>query len=334
MTDAVENAARAPKFRPAGEPLPPRDPGAFGWSASRHETFATCPRKYYYSYYASVTDPEVRRLKELSALALWAGTVVHETIETFLAERDDVPGRDEQEALVRAVVHGRMLDEWKSSESGSGPFRLFEHEYAQPIEKEDKKILVGIVQRSLRNFFTSPTLREALQAGRGNWLSMEELVAFHVDDVPVYLRMDLAFRDGRGLVRIVDWKTGRRPGKFNEIQIAGYALFAAERAWASATQIETELAYLLWPRYVRRKVDEARIEQARRFVRRSARTMRALLADPDLNVARMEDFPRVDRPAVCRRCNFRRLCYPRDEVLQKPRRSSSAGPGSQAGRAR
>jgi hypothetical protein len=326
VTDALDAPPRPGKFRPRGEALPPRDPAAFGWSASRHETFASCPRRYYYAYYASAADPEVRRLKELSALALWAGTVVHETIETFLAERDDVPGRDEQEALIRAVVHGRMLEEWKASESGGGGFRLFEHEYAQPIEKEDKKILVGIVQRSLRNFFASPTLREAIGAGRENWLSMEELVSFRVDDVPVYLRMDLAFRDARGLVRIIDWKTGRRPGKFNEIQIAGYALFAAERSWAPAPQIETELAYLLWPRYVRRKVDEDRLEQARRFVRKSARTMRALLADPEANLARMEDFPRVDRPVVCRRCNFRRLCYPRDEILQKPRRG--AGPGA------
>jgi hypothetical protein len=27
----------------------------------------------------------------------------------------------------------------------------------------------------------------------------------------------------------------------------------------------------------------------------------------------MEDFAMVERPQVCRRCNFRRLCYPRAE---------------------
>ena len=64
---------------------------------------------------------------------------------------------------------------------------------------------------------------------------MEELVSFHVDDVPVFLRMDLAFRDERDRVRIVDWKTGRRAGKFNDVQIAGYALYAAEKGWGQAT---------------------------------------------------------------------------------------------------
>jgi len=126
-----------------------RDARAFAWSASRHDTFATCPRKYYYSYYGILEDPEVQRLKQLSALALWAGSVVHETIEDFLRTSDEIPEPAVQEALIRSVVHERMLKEWKQSEGGTEGFRLFEHEYTQPIEQEDKKILVGIVMRSL-----------------------------------------------------------------------------------------------------------------------------------------------------------------------------------------
>jgi CRISPR/Cas system-associated exonuclease Cas4 (RecB family) len=294
-----------------------RDARDFAWSASRHDTFATCPRKYYYSYYGILEDPEVQRLKQLSALALWAGSVVHETIEDFLRTNDAIPEPAVQEAMIRAVVHERMLREWKESESGTSGFRLFEHEYTQPIEQEDKKILVGIVMRSLRNFFRSPLLREAFKVRRSAWLSMEELVSFHVDDVPVFLRMDLAFRDERGRVRIVDWKTGRRAGKFNDVQIAGYALYAAEKGWAaSATEISTELAYLIWPRYVRKDVTQPILDTARRFVTRSAKTMRALLNDPEANFARIEDFPRIDRPRVCRRCNFRKLCFPRAEMLE------------------
>jgi CRISPR/Cas system-associated exonuclease Cas4 (RecB family) len=302
-----------------------RDARAFAWSASRHDTFATCPRKYYYSYYAVVQDPEVNRLKQLSALALWAGSVVHETIEEFLRTNDTIPAPEVQEALIKSVVHQRMLGEWKQSEGGTEGFRLFEHEYAQPIEQEDKKILVGIVMRSLRNFFKSPILREAFRVSRASWLSMEELVSFHVGDVPVFLRMDLAFRDERGRVRIVDWKTGRRAGKNNDLQIAGYALYAAEQGWVtSATEISTELAYLFWPKYVRKDVTQPVLDHARGFVTRSASTMRALLNDPVANLARIEDFPRVDRPPVCRRCNFRKLCFPRGETLDVRKRQPSA----------
>ena len=54
-----------------------------------------------------------------------------------------------------------------------------------------------------------------------------------------------------------------------------------------------------------------KIEDARGFIQRSAGTMKALLLDPLENLARLEDFPMIERPQVCKRCNFRRLCFPR-----------------------
>jgi hypothetical protein len=284
----------------------------FSWSVSRHDTFSSCRRRYFYSYYAANEDPEIRRLKKLSALPLWAGSVVHETIEAFLKERDALPSEAEQEAIVKAAVHGQMLADWRESEAGSLRFRLFEHEYQTPVDPEDKKIVVGTVMRSLRNFFRSPTLEAAFAAGRGRWLTVEDLVSFDVEGVMVFLRMDLAYRDAEGRVVIVDWKTGRGEGRFNEVQMAGYALYAARQGWAaSAEEIQTELAYLAIPRYTRRSVDAKRLDQARAFIVKSAGNMKALLLDPVANLARLEDFPMIERPQVCRRCNFRRLCFPR-----------------------
>ncbi len=60
--------------------------------------------------------------------------------------------------------------------------------------------------------------------------------------------------------------------------------------------------------------------------------MRALLVDPVGNLARLEDFPMCDRPQVCRRCNFRRLCFPREgEVGLLPRGDAAAGPAGYGG---
>jgi CRISPR/Cas system-associated exonuclease Cas4 (RecB family) len=307
---------------PNGE-SPSRD-RSFSWSASRHDTFASCRRRYYYSYYGSLEDEEIRRLKKLSALPLWAGSVVHDTIEAFLKTHDALPSPEEREALVRATVHSGMLADWRESEAGllpedgpprgegSLPFRLFEHEYEIPVEQEDKRIVVNTVMRSLKNFFRTETLREAFAVGRSEWLALEDLVSFHVGDVEVFLRMDLAFRGRDGRVVIVDWKTGRGEGRFNEVQVAGYALYATEKGWVGdPEEISTELNYLVIPRATRRAVTKAKIESARRFIERSARDMKALLLDPMENHARLEDFPMVDRPQLCRRCNFRRLCFPR-----------------------
>ena len=253
----------------------------------------------------------------MSALPLWAGSVVHEIIEGLLKTHDTLPSETEQQAIVHAAVHERLLGDWRASEAGPASedgvlrFRLFEHEYSATVDAEDKKIVVGTVMRSLRNFFRSPVLQEALAVGRSQWLTVEDLVSFDVGGVPVFLRMDLAFRDAQGRVVIVDWKTGRGEGRFNEIQLAGYALYAARQGWVQgAEEIQTELAYLAIPRYVRRSVDARKLDHARAFIEKSAARMKDLLVDPVLNLGRLEDFAMIDRPQACRRCNFRRLCFP------------------------
>jgi hypothetical protein len=307
-----------PPAAAAGDSVPPVD-NPFSWSVSRHDTLSSCERKYYYSYYGSVLDPEVKRLKKLSALPLWAGSVVHETIEGFLKTHDRVPSVTEQEALIHATIHERMLRDWRESEGaalegegGTLLFRLFEHEYEVPVGPDDKKILVGTVMRSLRNFFKSAVLEEAMAVGRGNWLTVEDLVSFTVEGVEIRLRMDLAFRDREGRVVIVDWKTGRSEGRFADVQLAGYALYAFEQGWASVPeQITTELAYLALPRFVRKNVDPQRLDAVRGFIAKSAGKMKSLLLDPEHNLAEISGFARVDRPQVCRRCNYRRLCFPR-----------------------
>jgi CRISPR/Cas system-associated exonuclease Cas4 (RecB family) len=291
----------------------------FRWSISRHESFATCRRRYYYSYYAAAFDPEVRRLKRLSALPLWAGSVVHETIEAFLRDHRQSPTPTEQEAVIRSAVHDKMASEWRESEGGSTRFRLFEHEYEVPVEVEDKKIAVGTVIRSLRQFFRAETLAEALAAGRARWRNLEDLVSFRVGDVEALMRMDLAYGTSDGRVVIVDWKTGRSEGRNNAVQVAAYALYAFEQGWVNdVSRLSTRLEYLALARTVERELDQQALDRARDFIARSAADMRALLADPAANLARIEDFARIDRPQVCRRCNFRRLCFPRHEIDTAP----------------
>jgi CRISPR/Cas system-associated exonuclease Cas4 (RecB family) len=285
--------------------------GDFSWSVSRHDSFQSCKRRYFLSYYAAAHDPEIYRLKKLSALPLWAGNAVHDSIESFLREAEGIPDEAAREALIRRVVHERMLAEWRESESAGDGFRLFEHEYGQDVSQEDKRHLVGIVMRSLRAFFGSETLREAFEAGKENWLALEELADFEVEGVPVKVRMDLAYRRRDGGVVIVDWKTGRFEGRFSEVQVVGYALYAAEHGWADdPLEIETELAYLAIPRFVRRRLRPESLKSARSFIQRSAGRMRELLEDEGENRARLEDFPMIDRPSICRRCGFRRLCFP------------------------
>ena len=86
--------------------------------------------------------------------------------------------------------------------------------------------------------------------------------------------MDLAYRDEDGRVVIVDWKTGRGEGRFNEVQVAGYALYAAEQGWVAAARGDLDRAQL--PRdpeggaaHGRRQEDRARPQLHREERRRT-----------------------------------------------------------------
>ncbi|MGL4854636.1 MAG: PD-(D/E)XK nuclease family protein, partial [Lentisphaeria bacterium] len=65
----------------------------FSWSASRDRLFRSCPRAYYYNYYAYwngwdyKADKETKTiylLKKLQSTTLWAGSIVHDVIKDFL----------------------------------------------------------------------------------------------------------------------------------------------------------------------------------------------------------------------------------------------------------
>jgi CRISPR/Cas system-associated exonuclease Cas4 (RecB family) len=133
------------------------------------------------------------------------------------------------------------------------------------------------------------------------------------------MRMDLAYGMSDGRVVIVDWKTGRSEGRNNAVQVAAYALYAFEQGWVSdVSRLSTRLEYLALARTVDRELDQPALDRARDFILRSAADMRSLLVDPSANLARMEDFARIDRPQLCRRCNYRRLCFPRQEIETAP----------------
>ncbi|MFM7769279.1 MAG: PD-(D/E)XK nuclease family protein [Bacteroidota bacterium] len=59
-----------------------------GWSVSRFDTFSTCKRKYFYTYYAKFDSEfslqEINTLKNLTSEALTIGSLVHDVIETLL----------------------------------------------------------------------------------------------------------------------------------------------------------------------------------------------------------------------------------------------------------
>ncbi|MFH1144886.1 MAG: PD-(D/E)XK nuclease family protein [Candidatus Eisenbacteria bacterium] len=295
------------------------------WSFSRHGAFQNCLRAYYYHYYGSwggwsaEAAPETRRLyllKNLKARHLWAGGIVHEAVAALLgrirARQSGPAAAPEREAAVEAAID-RMRAEFRRSRSGEyvrDPKRitgLMEHHYAQAVADDEWKELADLVRRSMRTFLTGPYPRRLALLPEKDWLALEDLETFPLDEVPVYVKMDLAYRSSEGGILILDWKTGRRDPHPDGLQLGTYALHGTARWGVDPGSIEIREVNLNQGTEESLRISEESLAQARGTILDSIAAMRARLQDAGENRARVEDFP-AQPDAKCRRCCFREVC--------------------------
>jgi hypothetical protein len=299
----------------------------FSWSKSRHERFVECRRAYYYAYYGSWSgweaEPgslarELYVLKKLSSRWQWAGSVVHETLRQLLvrarATGDFLPL---DRLLERTRARARSEWGWSRDKSywreASRITGLLEHEYGEAVAPDDwKRLYEQVIEGSLRAFHASDTLDTIRRTPRGDWLSVDELDSWTFEGTRIWVAVDFAFRDGEGRVHVLDWKTGRER-EVDRVQVGIYALYAHQKWGIALDGVVGGLVYLTGANgagaeRVSVAADATALDACTREMRGSIAGMRALLADPARNLARVESFPQVEDRAVCRRCPFRRPC--------------------------
>jgi hypothetical protein len=294
---------------------------AFTWSRSRDGAFQECRRKYYYQYYGAwggwETDApdEARRLyvlKQLASRQQWAGKVVHGAVEMVLkaiADGHELP----REPFIRDVVE-RMRADWRNSRArryweAPKSAGLFEHEYAIGVKPEVWQALSRHVATCIRNFFQLPLLVEIRATPPQHWLVEYASKAFEFDGTPVWVAPDFGFWQSDRLV-LVDWKTGTAGPQASAFQLGCYALYASEVLQRPAHQLDLLDANLREGTVTRHHCTDDQLESVREQIRLSIRSMKAYLADPVGNVARLEDFERTEDLRLCRWCNFRAVCRP------------------------
>jgi hypothetical protein len=323
----------SPRPRP---PLPARAaaPGErafrneFSWSASRDRLFRECARKYYYAHYgmwggwrrdAEPRTREIYILKNLKTRQMWAGSVVHDAIRRsllLLRNGQSVLAVDD----ILRITRARMRADWlgsKRRQNRVDPKRrlgLLEHAYGLPLAPEDWRAVAGHVEHCLRNFYASPLFRQLARVRPAAWLATEEIRDFQLETgagrVRVWIQIDGAYRAEDGTLVLLDWWTGRARGESSDdwIQRACRALYAAE-TWDVPTRrirlVEFDLGE---DQAVDHAVTNADLEAVRAFIGGSVLDMRRLLASPEANGAREEDFPRTPDRRRCLACPFRRPC--------------------------
>ncbi|MGI5862683.1 MAG: PD-(D/E)XK nuclease family protein [Myxococcales bacterium] len=291
----------------------------FSWSKSRHGKFEECRRLYWFHYYGAwggweaSAAPETREayiLKNLSTRQQWAGKVVHDVIAyaLTLARAGDPPPLNQ----LIARAHRRMREDFRRSRSGEYRARpkrvvgLVEHELGLPVSDAEWKANWDAAESCLRTFYASRWLARARTLAREDWLPIDEIDSFQLDGIRVFAGPDFAFRE-EGTTVLVDWKTGR-PRDEDREQVKGYALFAAAKWGAAPERVLARLVYLGSGEEIDVNVTPAALEEFRAFFRASVSSMKALLRDPERNLAVKDDFPMPEDPSRCRGCCFQRLC--------------------------
>ena len=295
----------------------------FSWSFSRHNSFETCKRKYYYSYYGcwggwdKNADEKIKMLyalNKMTSLPMLAGSIVHDEVERTLKILRYGKKADPEQS--RKNVIKNFKQSWNQSrnkeweDSPKWKTNLFEHFYNQ--KPSDEKLLEtrDLMLDSVDGFFASDSYRFIQTMSDSQWLAIEDLDSFMIHDTKLWVKLDFAIRHGERAY-IYDWKTGKVV-KENEVQLAIYAIYAQQKWAVDLKLIRLFDVYLNQQLPVKVKPTERLINSAKEFIAKSIDEMKALLTDIDKNTAEINKFPRVSEEKdtyPCSYCNFQKICY-------------------------
>jgi hypothetical protein len=293
---------------------PAAPPNEFSWSYSRDALYRQCPRAYYFHYYAAWPGwlpealPPVRqvyRLKKLTTIPQWVGTIVHESIKFALARLK--AGQPVEPAALVEQLHRRAQADLAPAPSGESrqPVEFQEQYYRANLPPSAWAEALAAAERYLLTFLHSPLYAHWRNQPPAGFLQMETLQSFPVAGAKVWVQLDLARREN-GMVYLYDWKTGEPDSAEVERQLGIYGLFARH---SGAEGPLTAVVFHLRPNRLEEfELTDHRLAEARRAIEAGVIHLQKLLVDPAANLAEIERFPLIAPGAVCAGCRFRELC--------------------------
>lgn len=295
----------------------------FSWSKSRDEIFQTCPRQYYYNYYAywggwkkDVPDRtrQIYILKNLTNRFIWVGQKVHDCIKRSLQNLQRGISLLSVDDII-SITLDQMRDEFRSSRDRRYLLHpktcaLFEHEYNIELPDKEWQDAAKKVETCLRNFYGSEIFAKLKDLEPEDWLEVEDFSFFHLDGTKVWAVIDCSFRTEDG-VTIIDWKTGRASSSDVSLQLSCYAMYGQEKWEISPEKIRLAEYYLLSDQTAEYSITEKEIENTKSYIRGSISDMESLLVDVKNNVPKEEKFfKKIEEDRIKDRCNFRKVCDP------------------------
>ncbi|MBQ0139360.1 MAG: PD-(D/E)XK nuclease family protein [Kurthia sp.] len=299
----------------------------FSWSLSRSKSVLACQKKYAYDYYVSHNgwlkynvDPLAQhayRLKKLQHLPMFFGSIAHRIIEETINEIGyskklptvaSLVERARQKLNQAYITSKQQYSAWKEKPNQYDMF--FSMYYNGVLDEEEVALYQGRLNSIFENFLASYTIQELMnKEGQIYIHKPEEFRFFMVDDIKVYLVMDLLYQDAETEKWvIVDWKTGKSSTDDRQ-QLALYAYYLLETKNVQLEDIRVRNEYLLENKYVETTLEPFDIESLLETFKQSVHYMKQFQADMYTNEPyELNHFERTDFKDKCRKCSYKELC--------------------------
>lgn len=278
-----------------------------GWSVSRYDTFTTCKRRYYYTYYAKF-DPEfsvrkINQLKQMTSIALEVGNIVHDIIKALL----------ERLQKTQAQIDSRRFYDYARKITNQYCQKPFSEIYYHEIDRLDVDEMYENVRLNLRNLLNSTRFMWILQNAMQNseqWvIEPPGYGQTEINGLKAYCKVDFLFPVG-DTIYIMDWKTGKADTEKHTKQMIGYSAWAAYHFDQAPEKIQPIVAYLK-PDYAEAEVTVTRADTDRfaDTVKKETHEMYAYCKNIEQNIPKEKNlFEKTTNSVFCDWCNFRELC--------------------------
>jgi len=278
-----------------------------GWSASRYDTFNTCRRRYYYTYYAKF-DPEfsankINQLKKMTSVPLEIGNIVHDIIKVLL---ERLQKTEQQIDARRFYNYARNITEQYCK-------KTFSEVYYKEIDQVNIDDIYENVRRILSNLLNSQRfiwiIKNAVQNKRQWVIEPPGFGQTIINDLKAYCKVDFLF-PVENVLYIMDWKTGKADKKKHQKQMLGYTAWASFHFNHDPEKIHPIIAYLK-PDYIEDTlcITRSDTDNFAETVKKETYKMYEFCTSIEDNLPKgKEIFEKTTNKVFCNYCNFRELC--------------------------
>ena len=262
-------------------------------------------------------------LKNIYSIDAWIGDIVHQIIKWILKSKigDDTTlfnkGRDVLYAEAITAAKKLLIKTWEQSRGKQWEnnvkrnLNLFEHYYACEPTREELKVKLEKVTKSIRNFYQSGLWEKFSKLPHENFLSVDELDSFDFEGVKVFAVPDFSIHDGQEYL-LYDWKTGKQNEK-DVWQLSCYQHYAVNKWKILAEQIRIIPVYLTQDNLAPSPIEAIAPDKIKEYMRQSLREMKSILIDSRENKVDIESCPKTDCLWRCKKCKFQEICKPQQE---------------------